>query len=193
MVADCKDVKTSLLTDRIAVGGGIGGVDILLWHKNRHFHVSQMAEVAHYRWNSRAHFQGSLPLLVDHASFSLCRVMFLTQFNHFVKKYSHFLIALCSFFFVLILEHFVKCFRILYLNLKFIFCWKQIHILCSINPLSANPTKWSITIKQFVSNLPTNCLSVFDHLVILALKGLKEIFFDLSLGLCPLVFHVCLN
>ena len=31
------------------------------------------------------------------------------------------------------------------------------------NPLSANPTKWS--------NI---CLSVFDHFVKLALKGLKE-------------------
>ena len=42
------------------------------------------------------------------------------------------------------------------------------------NPLSANPTKWSNTLKQFVSNLPTNCLSVFDHFVKLALKGLKK-------------------
>ena len=41
----------------------------------------------------------------------------------------------------------------------------------SINPLSANPTKWSNTLKQFVGNLPTNCLSVFDHFVKLALKG----------------------
>ena len=41
------------------------------------------------------------------------------------------------------------------------------------NSLSANPTKWSNTLKQFVGNLPTNCLSVFDHFVILALKGLK--------------------
>ena len=39
--------------------------------------------------------------------------------------------------------------------------------------LSANPTKWSNTLKQFVGNLPTNCLSVFDHFVILALKGLS--------------------
>ena len=31
------------------------------------------------------------------------------------------------------------------------------------NPLSANPTKWSKTPKQFVDLLPTNCLSVFDH------------------------------
>ena len=41
-----------------------------------------------------------------------------------------------------------------------------------INPLRANFTKWSNTIKQFVSNLPTNCLSVFDHFEELALKGL---------------------
>ena len=42
-----------------------------------------------------------------------------------------------------------------------------------INPLSANPEKWSNTLKQFVANLPTNCLSVFDHFMNLALKGLK--------------------
>ena len=40
------------------------------------------------------------------------------------------------------------------------------------NPLSANPAKWSNTLKQFVGNLPTNCLSVFDHFVKLAFKGL---------------------
>ena len=40
------------------------------------------------------------------------------------------------------------------------------------NPLSANFTKWSNTLKQFVSNLGTNCLNVFDHFVKLALKGL---------------------
>ena len=33
------------------------------------------------------------------------------------------------------------------------------------NPLSANPTKWSNTLKQFVGKLPTNYLSVFDHFV----------------------------
>ena len=42
------------------------------------------------------------------------------------------------------------------------------------NPLSANITKWS--------NLPTNCLSVFDHFVILALKGLR------CLNFSPYVF-----
>ena len=41
-----------------------------------------------------------------------------------------------------------------------------------VNPLSANPTKWSNTLKQFVGNLLTNCLSVFNHFVGLALKGL---------------------
>ena len=44
------------------------------------------------------------------------------------------------------------------------------------NPLSANPTKLSNTLKQFVGNLPTNCLSAFDHFVGLALKGLKATF-----------------
>ena len=44
------------------------------------------------------------------------------------------------------------------------------------SPLSANPTKWSNTLKQFVGNLPTNCLSVFDHFMNLALKGLKVTF-----------------
>ena len=42
-----------------------------------------------------------------------------------------------------------------------------------INPLSANPTKLWNTLKQFVGNLPTNCLSVFDHFLGLALKGLE--------------------
>ena len=40
------------------------------------------------------------------------------------------------------------------------------------NPLSTNPTEWSNTLKQFIGNFLTNCLSVFDHFVELALKGL---------------------
>ena len=43
-----------------------------------------------------------------------------------------------------------------------------------LNPLSASLTKWSNTLKQFVGNLTTNCLSVFDQFVGLALKGLKK-------------------
>ena len=42
------------------------------------------------------------------------------------------------------------------------------------NNLSTNITKWSNTLKQFVGNFPTNCLSVFDHFVGLALTGLKK-------------------
>ena len=41
-----------------------------------------------------------------------------------------------------------------------------------LNPLSANLTKWSNTLKQFYGKLPKNCLSVFDHFLGLALKGL---------------------
>ena len=47
-----------------------------------------------------------------------------------------------------------------------------INVSKSVNPLSANFTKWSNTVKQFVGKLPTNYLSVFDHFVGLALKGL---------------------
>ena len=42
-----------------------------------------------------------------------------------------------------------------------------------LNPLSAKFIKWSNTLKQFVGNLPTNCLSVFDYFSGLALKGLR--------------------
>ena len=42
------------------------------------------------------------------------------------------------------------------------------------NPLNANPEKWSNTLKQIVGNLPTICLSVFDHFMNLALKGLTS-------------------
>ena len=42
------------------------------------------------------------------------------------------------------------------------------------NPLSASSTKWLNTLKQFTENLPTNCLSVFDHFVELVLKGLNS-------------------
>ena len=53
----------------------------------------------------------------------------------------------------------------------FLFHLKAFFVL---NPLSANITKWS--------NLPTNCLSVFDHFVILSLKGLR------CLNFCSYVF-----
>ena len=50
-----------------------------------------------------------------------------------------------------------------------------VHREIAINPLSANPTKWSNTLKQFVGKLPTNCLIVLNHFVKLAFKGLKII------------------
>ena len=52
--------------------------------------------------------------------------------------------------------------------------WRQLFLRGTssvFNPLSANPTKWSNTLKQFVGKLPTNCLSVFDHFVRLVVKG----------------------
>ena len=55
------------------------------------------------------------------------------------------------------------------------------------NPLSANPTKWSNTLKQFVGNLSINCLSVLDHFVGLALKGLMQLV-DIS-GLTQLLLR----
>ena len=48
--------------------------------------------------------------------------------------------------------------------------WKNV---LYVSPLSANTTKWSNTLKQFVGNFSTNCLSVFDHFVKLVLKGLS--------------------
>ena len=43
------------------------------------------------------------------------------------------------------------------------------------NLLTANFTKWSNTLKQFAGKLPTNCLSVFDHFVRFAVKGLMSL------------------
>ena len=46
--------------------------------------------------------------------------------------------------------------------------------LSGVNSLSADFTKWSNALKQFVGKLPTNCLSVFDYFVGLALKELMQ-------------------
>ena len=45
-----------------------------------------------------------------------------------------------------------------------------------LNSLSANPTKWSNTLKQFVGKSRRIVLSVFDHFVGLALSGLMKNF-----------------
>ena len=57
------------------------------------------------------------------------------------------------------------------------------------NSLSTNFTKWSNTLKQFVSNLPTNCLSVFGNFVGLALKGLINILPEMYFLLLTMTFE----
>ena len=64
-------------------------------------------------------------------------------------------------------------------SLKFVHSHLALFCFHFVNPSSANPAKWSITLRQFVGSLPTNCLSVFDHFVGLALKGLMAHFTSL--------------
>ena len=65
----------------------------------------------------------------------------------------------------------------------------------TLNPLSANPTKRPNTLKQFAGKLLTNCLSVFDHFVKLALKGLITVSLYLDVhamylwSSCPQIFY----
>ena len=56
------------------------------------------------------------------------------------------------------------------------------------NPLSAKLRKWPNTFKQFVSNLPTNCLSVLGHFVGLAVKRLNLEYFLNIFGFSCLTF-----
>ena len=51
-----------------------------------------------------------------------------------------------------------------------------------LNPLSAKFIKWSNTLKQFFGKLPTICLSVFDHFLGFALKGLIKADFNSSVS-----------
>ena len=75
-----------------------------------------------------------------------------------------------------------------HLFLNFVSTRKVAALPATLNPLSANPTKWPNTLKQFVGKLPTNCLSVFGHFVNLALKGLtSSLLFASPL---PLVFFL---
>ena len=64
--------------------------------------------------------------------------------------------------------------------IRFAFQWLDGVGICldqfpRFNPLSVNTTKWSNTHKQLVGSSPTNSLSVFDHFVGLALKGLRVV------------------
>ena len=53
-------------------------------------------------------------------------------------------------------------------------------LIKSWHRLIQKATKWPNTLKQFVGNLPTNCLSVFDFLVRLKLKELILCQFQLA-------------
>ena len=70
----------------------------------------------------------------------------------------------------------LKCIKSLYLSADLLQKPSDIEsapkIPSTLNPFSANFTKWSNTLKQFVGTLPKIFLSVFDHFVGLALKGL---------------------
>ena len=64
-------------------------------------------------------------------------------------------------------------------ELWYIAFFEKIHNLI-VNLLSNNHTKWSNTLKQFVGNLPTNCLSAFDHFMGSVLKGLSCKYYQMS-------------
>ena len=53
----------------------------------------------------------------------------------------------------------------------------------SFNPLSANFTKWPNTLKQFVRNLPPNCLSVFGHFCGIGAKRVKNCLVRINVGI----------
>ena len=86
----------------------------------------------------------------------------------------------------------VKSYQIIkWINLKKILPISPIYLLQGIvNPIRAKFTKWTNTLKQFVGNLPTNCLSAFDHFVELALKGLTY-FMPQYLSITPWKVPLC--
>ena len=72
-------------------------------------------------------------------------------------------------------------------NMKYVCSYQLQHLLLSlfliaIIPLSTNPTSWSNILKQFISNLPTNCLSVFDHFVGLVPRGFTSYIYAATTG-----------
>ena len=62
----------------------------------------------------------------------------------------------------------------------------------SVNPLNANPTTHKMVkhIRTICKPLPTICLSVFDHFVELALKGLiYKVILKFPIKSCPKQLH----
>ena len=58
--------------------------------------------------------------------------------------------------------------------------YKTLCRVMNVNLLSVNPIKWSNTLKQFVDNLLTNYLSLFDHFVLLKGKLYEPLMIDLT-------------
>ena len=127
----------------------------------------------------------SLVLVLSNLSMSFFMSSLLTS-----EKYFFFTIALyCKYTWMIFVFKdsfkrwicYVFCNRIKFTEFHYTFEKKLFRVSAVsdsvLNPLSANPTKWSNTLKQFVNNFPTNCMSVFDHFVKLVLKGLRFIFF----------------
>ena len=90
------------------------------------------------------------------------------EVNCFVEDFFHFF-DVCSN--LKDLSSWISIYSKIYSSFKH-FKLQYMHI--EINPFSANFTKWSNTLKQFIGNLPTNYLSMFDDFVFLALKGLRS-------------------
>ena len=70
----------------------------------------------------------------------------------------------------------LKIYVILEVCIRFCCGWLEVWMFLAEQcqfPFSANFTKWSNTLKQFVGKLPTSCLNVFDHFVGFAMKGLS--------------------
>ena len=91
------------------------------------------------------------------------------------SKRSRFYLTLFICLLIYLFPYLLVC---LFFCLDFVFvftaCFNVVWIFnYGLNPLSPNPTQWSNTLKQFVGNLPTNCLSVLDRFVKLVLKGLS--------------------
>ena len=78
--------------------------------------------------------------------------------------------------FTKVYDNIIKCrlYDAMHNNISpFISAYRKNYNTQHVNPLSANPEKWSNTLKQIVDKLPTICLSVFDHFMNSALKGLR--------------------
>ena len=88
------------------------------------------------------------------------------------------------------------CVDVYYIKFRFCETYKVVISVTRISlellrSLSAKLTKWPNTLKQFVGNLATNCLSVFGRFMGLALKGLRSLRADLSYA-CTCIFRLVL-